>query len=201
MVTTRSVTVPPRSGRAVRAAAGDLLQIIDLEGHQVGDLWLIDAKDHGRWLSTGHTRDRGERMFPAVGQPFRDRFGDPIAELAADDSPGKHDMLFPPCDRWLYESVGLHEHPNCYDNFVAAAATAGLDLPVVPDPVNVFQNSAPEPDGTLIVGTAASMPGDSITFKLLRDVIVVLTACSVDYWPTNDMNCTALRLRVGSLAG
>jgi hypothetical protein len=30
--------------------------IVDVEGHQVGDLWVIDADDHGRWLSTSHTR-------------------------------------------------------------------------------------------------------------------------------------------------
>ncbi|ONI90103.1 hypothetical protein ALI144C_03515 [Actinosynnema sp. ALI-1.44] len=194
----RSVTVPAQSGRAVDAVEGDLLHIVDLDGHQVGDLWLIDAKDHTRWLSVGHTRDRGERLFPLVGQHFLDRFGDPIAELVADDSPGKHDMLFPPCDRSLYESEGLVDHPNCYDNFVSATASVGLRLPVVPDPVNVFQNSAPEADGTLIVGTAASEPGDSITFRLMRDVIVVLTACSVDYWPTNNMECTPLLMRIES---
>nr|WP_042197547.1 urea carboxylase-associated family protein [Kibdelosporangium sp. MJ126-NF4]CEL23037.1 Aminomethyltransferase [Kibdelosporangium sp. MJ126-NF4]CTQ90176.1 Aminomethyltransferase (EC 2.1.2.10) [Kibdelosporangium sp. MJ126-NF4] len=194
----RSVTVPAQSGRAAEVAAGDLVHVVDVDGHQVGDLWVIDANDHARWLSVGQTRDQVERLFPRVGDRFADRFGEPIAEFVADDSPGKHDMLFPPCDRWLYEREGLLDHPNCHDNFLAAAASAGIDLPVVPDPVNVFQNSAPEPDGTLVVGTAASEPGDSITLRVLRDAVVVLTACSVDYWPTNNMRCTPLLLRIES---
>jgi uncharacterized protein YcgI (DUF1989 family) len=81
---------------------------------------------------------------------------------------------------------------NCLDNFVAAAS-----LPVVPDPVNVFQNSDPAPDGTLTVDTAASRPGDSASFRAMRDVLVVLTACAVDHWPTNGIRCTPLELQIG----
>ncbi|MGW6456179.1 DUF1989 domain-containing protein [Streptomyces sp. NPDC055078] len=195
--TGRSVTIPPQQGRAFTVAAGELVQITDVEGHQVGDLWVIDAEDHGRWLSTSHSRDRLERMFPRVGESFTDQFGDPITEFTADASPGRHDMLFPPCNRWLYESDGLFDHPNCQDNFLAAAASAGVTLPVVPDPVNFFQNSAPEPDGTLNVLTAASAAGDSVTLRMLRPAVVVLTSCSVDNWPTNNKYCTPLLARIG----
>jgi uncharacterized protein len=194
--TVRSVTVPPQSGRGLEVHRGEILWVVDVEGHQVGDLWVIDANDHGRWLSTSHTRDRLERLFPRVGEAFTDQVGVPVLELVGDTSPGVHDMLFPPCDRWLYESAGLFDHPNCLQNFVAAAASMGLSLPVVPDPVNVFQNSPPQQDGTLSVLTAASEPGDAISFRALRDVVVVLTSCSVDHSPTNSFRCTALQLRV-----
>jgi uncharacterized protein YcgI (DUF1989 family) len=56
---------------------------------------------------------------------------------------------------------------------------------VVPDPVNLFQNSVPQPDGSLAIGVAASWPGDAASFRALRDVVFVLTACSVDYPPLN----------------
>jgi uncharacterized protein YcgI (DUF1989 family) len=192
-----TLLVAPQSGRAIHVRQGALLRVVDLEGQQVGDLWVIDANDHARWLSTSHTRDRLERLFPRVGQQFTDQFGTPILDFVADASPGKHDMLFPPCNRWLYERAGLLDHPNCLDNFVAAAAAVGVSLPVVPDPVNVFQNSDPTPDGTLNVDTAASRPGDSASFRALRDVAVVLTACAVDHWPTNGTRCTALELQIG----
>jgi Domain of unknown function (DUF1989) len=45
-------------------------------------------------------------------------------------------------------------------------ASAGISLPVVPAPVNLFQNSGPQPDGRPLVGTAASRPGDAISFRL-----------------------------------
>ena len=60
--------VAAQSGVAVRAGRGELIVVTDVEGHQVGDLWAVDAVDHGRWLSCGHTRDRIERLFPAVGR-------------------------------------------------------------------------------------------------------------------------------------
>lgn len=192
-----TLLVPAQRGRAVGAREGAVVRVVDVEGQQVGDLWVIDAADHDRWLSTSHTRDRLERLFPRVGERFTDQLGEPILEFAADDSPGRHDMLFPPCDRWLYERRGLLDHPNCLDNFVAAAATVGVSLPVVPDPVNVFQNSNPTPDGTLDVAAAASRPGDSASFRALRDVLVVLTACAVDDSPINGTRCTPLELQVG----
>jgi uncharacterized protein len=63
----RVVTVAPQSGQAVSAGRGELVRVVDVEGHQVGDMWAIDAADRGRWLSASHTRDRCERLFLAVG--------------------------------------------------------------------------------------------------------------------------------------
>ena len=192
----RVITVAPQSGQAVQVERAELVRVVDVEGHQVGDMWAIDAADPSRWLSAGHTRDRCERLFPAIGEHFRDQLGEPILELAADTSPGLHDMLFPPCDRWLYQSRGLAGHPNCRDNFLAAVASAGISLPVVPDPVNLFQDSGPQPDGRLVIRTAASLPGQAITFRALRDLVFVLTSCSVDYPPLNNGRCTPLRIEI-----
>jgi len=193
-----AVIVAAQSGHAIGVAGGELVRVVDVDGHQVGDMWAIDAADPGLWLSTGHTRDRCERLFPAVGGQFCDQHGEPILQLVADTSPGTHDMLFPPCDRWLYQSRGLAGHPNCRDNFLAAVASAGISLPVVPAPVNLFQNSGPQPDGRLLVGTASSRPGDAISFLAKRDLIFVLTACSVDYPPLNNGHCGPLRIEITS---
>jgi len=119
----RDVVAAAQSGVAVRVGRGELVRVIDVEGHQVGDLWAVDAADPGRWLSVSHTRDRCERLFPDVGGQFCDQRGEPVLELVADSSPGLHDTLFPPCDRWLYETRGLPGHPNYRDNFLAAAAS------------------------------------------------------------------------------
>lgn len=70
----------------------------------------------------------------------------------------------------------------------------------MPDPVNLFQNSTPGQDGTLTVHTAASQPGDSVTLRLARDAIVVLTACSVDTWPTNNQHPTPMLVNLGTTA-
>jgi uncharacterized protein len=192
----RELMVGPQSGMAVRVSAGEVVRVVDVEGHQVGDMWVIDAADPGRWLSASHTRDRSERLFPRPGECFDDQYGAPILELIADTSPGVHDMLFPPCDRWMYQSRGLPGHPNCRDNFLAALASVGLSLPVVPDPVNLFQNSRPQPGGALAIGVAASRAGDAVSFCAQRDAVFVLTACSVDYPPLNAGRCGPLQIQI-----
>ena len=197
----RQLTVGPQSGTAMRVGAGDLVRVVDVEGHQVGDMWVIDAADPGRWLSASHTRDRSERLFPRPGEHFCDQHGAPILTLVADTSPGVHDMLFPPCDRWMYESRGLPGHPNCRDNFAAALASVGLSLPVVPEPVNLFQNSAAQPDGALAIGVAASRAGDAVSFRAQRDSVFVVTACSVDYPPLNGGHCGPLQIEITHAPG
>jgi len=197
---TEIVHIPAYSGRTVAVQAGQLVTVTDVEGQQVGDLWAFDASDPSRWLSTSHTRDRLERLFPALGQSFTDQCGEPILEYVTDTSPGRHDMLFAPCDRWLCEAHGLTDHPNCRDSFLAAAGAAGLEVRAVPDPVNVFMDVAISANGTLEVLPAASAAGDHVTFRARRPLILVLTACSVDYWVTNGDRCTALTISVGGSA-
>jgi hypothetical protein len=68
--TEQAVIIPPQRGRAVKVGRDELMWIVDVEGHQVGDLWVIDAGDHGRWLSTSHTRDRLE-VLPLGARPRR----------------------------------------------------------------------------------------------------------------------------------
>jgi uncharacterized protein YcgI (DUF1989 family) len=89
----RMLTVGAQSGLAVRVAAGAVVSVIDVKGQQVGDMWMIDAADPGRWLSASHTRDRCERLFPRPAEQFCDQHGIPILDLVADTSPGVHDML------------------------------------------------------------------------------------------------------------
>jgi len=42
-----------------------------------------------------------------------------------------------------------------------------------------------------------SIPAASaISFLALRDIVFVLTSCSVDYWPLNNGRCTPLQILV-----
>jgi uncharacterized protein len=81
----RQMIVPARSGRAVSVSCGG---VVDIQDHQAGDNWAVDAADHGRWLSVSHTRDRCQRLFPAVGGQFCGQRGTPALELADDTSSG-----------------------------------------------------------------------------------------------------------------
>jgi uncharacterized protein len=43
---------------------------------------------------------------------------------------------------------------------------------------------------------AASSPEDAIVFIARRDLVVILTACSVDYPPLNRGHCSPLRIEI-----
>jgi uncharacterized protein YcgI (DUF1989 family) len=191
------VVIEAQTGAAVRVRAGDVVHVVDLEGVQVADLWAIVAEEPAEWLSPGHTRSATGRLFPRVGESFWTNRRRPVLELVADTSPGAHDMLYPPCDPWLFEHLGVAlPHPSCRENFERALAELDVALPVIPDSVNLFQNSPPDGSGALPIADALSRPGDEVVLVAVLDAIVVVTACSVDVPPGNGARCTAIGLAV-----
>jgi uncharacterized protein YcgI (DUF1989 family) len=171
--------------------------VIDLEGTQVADLWAFLADDVSEWLSPGHTRSSTGRLFPAVGQSFFTNRRRPILRFLEDTSPGAHDMFYPPCDLALHAELGVQgPHPSCRDNLELALASVGASVAQIPDSVNLFQNSPPDATGAIPVRDALSRPGDCVSLEALDDVILVVTACSVDVPPGNGDRCTAIGLEI-----
>jgi uncharacterized protein YcgI (DUF1989 family) len=194
----RRTIIAPQSGKSFSVRRGGMIHIIDPQGQQVADLWAF-VTDNGSvldWLSTSQTRDITEKMFPKVGDQFYSTRGVPLLTLMEDASPGPHDMLFPACNRWLYERAGFTDHPSCQDNLVMALEKAGITLPAIPDPVDFFQNSLPGSDGRLDVYASINPPGGSVSLRAERDLLLVVTACSVDFHPTNGDKCTEIVVEV-----
>jgi uncharacterized protein YcgI (DUF1989 family) len=106
-------------------------------------------------------------------------------------------MFFSACSPAMYAALG-HEgpHPSCRANFFDAAADLGWTPDVEPDPVNIFQNTPVDADGTLTSLPAPTSAGDSVTLRAEIDLLVVVTACSMDLKPINGGRCTGLRLEV-----
>jgi len=186
----------PMSGRAFRLARGDRIRITDPKGQQVADFWAFRINGAFDWLSTSQTRDINERLFPIVGEHFYGASGTPLLTLTEDASPGPHDMLFPACNPALFERAGHAGHPNCEDNLKAALAAEGVSLPFTPDPVDFFQNSSPQDDGRLEVFASINPPGGSVTLQAEQDLLVVVTACSVEFHPTNGDECTEIEVEI-----
>ena len=183
-----TVEVPGYSGRAVFVKRGRLIRVTDVLGSQIGDLFALSTEDHFEFLSTSVTRAVVWKLFPDVGECFYTTLRRPILTFVEDNSPGIHDMLFAPCDRVLFEMLGCEGyHPNCRDNYLKAAADIGVRHSVVPDPVNIFENTPPRSDGRLIAGAMPTKAGDHLVFRAEMDLIFVLTACSCDIG-MNDIN-------------
>ena len=192
----RRVSVPLMSARAVTVRAGEEIEIVDVQGQQVADTWAFDPIAP-LWLSTSHTRDPTERIFPLVGQCFVDQHYDPVLTFLEDQSPGHHDALYPACNPHLFAREGFPGHPNCADNCRQAMSGQGVVAPL-PDPVNFFQRSLPTADGSIVIEPAISAAGDSVLLRAERDIVLVVSACCVDFWPTNGESCTDLEVRLSS---
>ena len=181
---TRRTQVPGGTGRAVRVRAGERIRVVDVAGGQVGDVFAF-AHD-GEHPSTehhsaAHTRARTSRLFPAVGESFVTDRRRPILTLVEDTSPGQHDMLIAACDPQRYADLGAPGHRSCATNLQDALADVGHRYTgPTPQPINVFMRIPVGPDGGLSWLAAPTAAGDSITFRVELDAVVVVSSCPQD---------------------
>lgn len=196
MELTHATVIPAGRGLAFRARRGDRFRLIDLEGGQVGDLFAFAAADPVEYLSASHTRTSTGSLFPRLGEQFVTNLRRPILTLAADTSPGAHDMLIAACAPARYHALGVAEHASCADNLRTALSHLGLTTCVVPQPVNVFMDIPVAADGGLRWLPARSRPGDAVTFEAVMDCVVAVSACPMDLNPINGERPTALAVEL-----
>ena len=189
--------VPGGEGRAVRVRAGQVVRVTDLAGGQVGDLFAFDAADPGEYASAEHTRPAIRKLFPRPGDPVLTNRRRPILTVVADTSPGRHDTLYAACDPARYVSLGAPPgHRSCAVNLLEALRAHGIVPIAIPQPLNVFMDVRPEPDGALVSLPASSRPGDFIAFRAERDSLIVLSACPMDIVPISAGGITPLEMLV-----
>ncbi len=197
----KRIDVPGYQGRGLLLERGERLRVTDVEGCQIGDLFLIAADDPMEVFSPALTRLVNFTPVPVPGQAFISSRRRPMLGFLEDATPGRHDMTFAPCDPQFYRDLGVEgEHPSCRSNFEAAMAALGRDIAVYPDPVNLFQNTPVGGDGNYVLGQTLTRAGDHVLFEALMDLVVVLTACSTDValdgvYPIGERS-TPLRLEV-----
>ena len=208
------LVVPAGHGRAFEARAGDHIVVTDLEGAQVGDFVAFNADDVSEVLDTARTRsgltptevevEPGKvvpywrtSVYLRVGDEVSSNKRNPMLTVVA-DTVGVHDLLFAPCDARLYRNVYRHAgpHRNCLDNLTEALAPLGIEWWQVPAPINIFQNTPPQSDGTLALKPSVSRPGDHIVFRALQNLIGALSSCPMDLNPVNGKRITPLELTV-----
>ena len=87
MKTPRNYVVEPQSGCSIRVACGEHITVTDPDGQQVADFWAITSREPMDWISTGHTRDINEKMFPDVGDSFYSKQSKPLLTMIESGSP------------------------------------------------------------------------------------------------------------------
>lgn len=182
------------TGGAMRVKAGQRFAVVDLQGGQVGDLFAFADDGTSESVSASHTRMTTGRLFPQVGQAFASQRREPLATVIEDDHGGDHDMLCAACDQARYLGLGAGpDHPSCADNLKRAAASAGVTVDFVPQPVNVFMRVRLDA-GVVNLLPAVSRPGDRLVLRAERPLVVVLSACPMDLSPVNNHIITDLAI-------
>lgn len=188
------VEVPAREARVVEVRRGQVLDVIDVCGQQVGDLVAFRADDPDEALSPAHTCSVLTRLVPQVGDAFVSTRRRPLLRIVRDDV-GRHDLVVPCCDPQRYEGPPLDApgHANCLDALQAALGdrwTVRGELAV-----NVFMNNVLE-DGRIVTKEPPHGAGSTLSMEALDDLVVCLVACPQDLTPCNAFDPTPMALEV-----
>jgi uncharacterized protein len=194
MVKTDEVLVPPREAACFEAPAGHFFRIQSVEGPQVGDLNLFNARDlserfysgktralHGTHLSTGDVMWSG---FPFL-RPMATITHDTLDWYGWDRDGGSvHDVIGTRCDPYTNQVLsGVEYHHCCHSNLTRSlAAHTGMDLPDAEahahDVLNVFMLTGFTQDTHQYFMKASPVrPGDYLEFFAEIDLLGCLSAC------------------------
>lgn len=190
------VIVPAQEARTIEVKKGQTLEIVDLEGQQVGDVAIWLAADTDEYLSPSHTVSSLSKLVPVVGDAVLSNHRTPLMKITRDDV-GRHDLVVPCCDPERYSiDYGAPDHRSCLGSL--QEAIEGRDLPLRGEMCwNVFMNNQIE-DGKIVTHEPPHPAGSTIALEALEDVIVALSACPQDISAVNAYNPTPMALRVRS---
>jgi len=147
----------------VQVRTGQLLSIEAPSGGQVGALFAWARGDPAEWLSPHHTRVFGGTFVLRMGTRLVTNRRRPMFVVGR-DSGRRHDLLLPASD----EAVSAVS---------SALAAAGVDVPRVPDPVNLFLDAPLGEGGDLAIRPCPARPGERWTVRCVRDATVAVAAC------------------------
>ena len=114
------------------------------------------------------------------------------------DTVGVHDLLFAPVTRGCTgtSTVTRARTGTASTTSPRRWRRLGIEWWQVPAPINIFQNTPPQSDGTLALKPSVSRPGDHIVFRALQNLIGALSSCPMDLNPVNGKRITPLELTV-----
>lgn len=186
--------IPPRSGKAWQIAAGQVCQIIAVEGPQVGDLnlWNLHNPRERFWaartkqLHSAHMRvfDQMWSTLPYL-RPMATIVADSVAYGYDEDGAGCHDLLGTRCDPYIHKMLtGEELDVCCHSNLIRAVAPYRLNELDVHDVLNVFQVTGLTADGhQYFVKPCPAKKGDYFEFFAEIDLLCALSTC-----PHGDMS-------------
>ncbi|MBL7253068.1 DUF1989 domain-containing protein [Paractinoplanes lichenicola] len=186
----------PGTGKAVEVAAGQVLRIVQLEGHQCVDLNVFTLADRRERLHVGRTRGM-QGPHPAPGDVLWSNAPWERPIMAITGGNATTDTQFPFCSRLIYSAFfGLHDRTNCQEIQNEAQREYGLGPWDIHESLNLFMHTAPGPDGSPVIRRNLARPGDYIEFTALTDVLAIPNVCGDDLSNCSNFNLRPVRVLV-----
>lgn len=191
-----STVIRPQSGKAFELKRGELLEVIDLEGQQVSDLFCFNAEDKEESLSTGRTLDYADSIMISKGDVLYSNRSNKMLTIV-EDSCGTHDLLMTPCSSEMFKIVSGDpgfEHPSCLDNLAVNLREFGIERDRISTTFNIFMNVTVDSRGKVKIENPRSRAGDKIVLRAEMNLLVGLTACS--HPDSNAGRCKPIRFAI-----
>jgi len=182
----KEVRIAGGYGGRVEIKAGQRLEIVNVEGGQVLDLYAFAQGDPSIFSSPSHTRVMNDSYMLKVGHHLWTVKRDPMFEILYDDV-GVHDLSLASCDKHRMRKLyGLPEHRSCRSNLAEMVCDFNIRYEWLPHPINLFQNTPIKLDGTYAeFQPSRAKAGDKMVLKAMIDVVAVGSACPFDLRPLN----------------
>lgn len=180
-------------------AAGQLLEIVDLEGRQGVDFLAYAAADPLERYNAPNTIKKAATLYLTTGHALLSDVARPLLTIV-DDTWGLHDTVGGCCSESSNaELYGVAGRPGCRENLLAALAPLGLGRRDLVPNVNFFCQVPVLDDNRLLPRTfaaASSEPGDRVVLRAEMDVIVAISNCPQVLNPAAGGRPTPIRVRV-----
>lgn len=175
-----TVEVAHGTARVVPVRQGQLLTVADVAGGRSAQLYAFTDADPREFLSPHHTRVFSNSYVLAPGMRLVTNRRRPLMVLGRDDVRA-HDLLTPAASAETLARAGRGGERDAREIAWAALRDAGLSVPKLPDPVNLFLDVALQQDGTLVPGPSRAAAGGAVTCRVLIDAHFVVAAGAVDF--------------------
>lgn len=193
----QEIPVPSGESRWVRVTPGQIVQLVDVQGHQVGDFMAYRPGTPDEYLSPAHTCSCLVKLVPTVGDALFSNHRLPLMRVEADDV-GSHDFVVPCCDPERYSvDYGIHDHRSCLAALQEGMDAFGGNWPIRGElAANIFMNNVVTPDGRIETHAPPHPAGSAIDLLVLEELVVGLVACPQDLSACNDFDPTDMAIRI-----
>jgi uncharacterized protein len=197
MVLKERRAIPPRTGAGFKVPRGRLIKVIDIEGGQVADLVAFRSGDPAEFLSMPATIDSNASIAAGKGSDLYSNLYTVMLRII-EDTVGKHDLIHPACSPAMYRAqYGVAgDHPSCERNLLDALEGFSIRPVRLPTPFNIFMNSEVGPGGKVVVREPLSKRGDYVLFEAQMDMVMALSACSVEESACNSHRCAPIGIEI-----